>query len=68
MKNRIRRFLLAAGAILLLSGCQRTSKEQLALREDGILAMESGDFAGAVEKFDEAVAESKKSGNLKPMY
>ena len=52
MKNRIRRFLLAAGAMLLLSGCQRTSKKQLALREDGILAMESGDFAGAVAKFD----------------
>ena len=64
MKNRIRRFLLAAGAILLLSGCQRTSKEQLALREDGILAMESGDFAGAVAKFDEAVAESKKIGEF----
>lgn len=45
---------------LLLSGCQRVSKEQLAYRESGIAFLEQGDYAGALDQFEKALAESSR--------
>ncbi len=60
MTKRIRLWVLAAGAAFFLSGCQAVTKEQLALREQGIACMEQGDYAGAVEQFDQAVTDSRR--------
>lgn len=47
-------------AALLLGGCQRVSKEQLEYREAGIALLDQGDYAGALEQFEKALAVSKR--------
>lgn len=47
-------------AALLLSGCQRISKEQLEYRAEGIALLEQEDYGGALNQFEKALADSKR--------
>ncbi len=51
------RFVLAALACLCLAGCGGSS-EKYEIREAAIQKMEDGDYAGAVELFDQAIEKS----------
>lgn len=67
MKNKkITVTLACAGlTISLLTGCGGTSKEQKEARTAGITALEAGDYAGAIQKFDQAIsADSGKAGSF----
>lgn len=48
------------GGAMSLSGCQRVSKEQLAFREGGIASLEQGDYSGALDQFEKALADSNR--------
>lgn len=52
--------VVLCAAVLLLSGCQRVSKEQLEYREAGIALLEQGDYGGALDQFEKALADSKR--------
>lgn len=60
MKRRMRIICAACAAVFLTAGCGRVSKEQLARREEGIVLLESGDYEGAVEKFEELIKDAKR--------
>lgn len=65
-QRRIMMGLMAAVLLLIVGGIffgvrgWKKGKEQKALRAEGITSMESGDYAGAVEKFDKAMELSGK--------
>ncbi len=40
----------------LLVGCSRYDSEEISLRDEGVELMDSGDYEGAIDKFDEALA------------
>lgn len=65
MKNW-KRILIVLLAVLALAGCGKKTKEEKALREEGIALLDAGDYAGASEKFNAALAldTDQKAGNL----
>ena len=61
MRRTIRRLaVLLLTVQVLASGCSGNSKEKYTFRTTGIEQLNAGDFEGAIQSFDQALAKSNK--------
>lgn len=60
MRGWKRSAAVLCAAVLMLGGCQRVTKEQKEYRDNGIARLEQGDYGGALEQFEQAVAGSSR--------
>ncbi|MBR1622643.1 MAG: tetratricopeptide repeat protein, partial [Pseudobutyrivibrio sp.] len=58
MKKRLILLVLAINCTLTICGCSKYNQSEVALRDEGIAAMDAGDYSTAIDKFDEALGKS----------
>lgn len=58
MKKRLILLGISLNLALLFAGCSKYNQAEVSLRDEGIAAMDAGDYTGAIEKFDEALGKS----------
>ena len=58
MKKRYILLALTIYMATVFSGCSKYNEEEIALRDEGIAAMEEGNYEEAIELFDEALGKS----------
>ena len=58
MRKRIISLILTIYTAISLTGCTKYNEAEISLRDEGIAAMESGDYEGAIDLFNQALAKS----------
>ena len=58
MKRRLIILFLAINFTVAALGCSKYNQSEVDLRDEGIAAMDEGDYATAIDKFDEALGKS----------
>ena len=56
MKKRLLILMLTIYMGLMATACSKYDSDEIALRDEGVELMDSGDYEGAIDKFDEALS------------
>ena len=58
MRNKVIGIVLSLYMAISLVGCAKYDEEEISLRDQGISAMDSGDYEGAIDLFNQALGKS----------